>query len=78
MKYIISIILILIVLTGCTTIQASVLRKQIDACHKNGLETLVYKDQYGATFSVVCTVGDNEADNVIRINVLSEIVDILK
>jgi hypothetical protein len=78
MKYIISTILILMVLTGCTTIQGAVLRKQIDACHDNGLETLVYKDQYGATFGVVCTVGDDEADNVVKINVLSEMVDILK
>ena len=67
-------ILLIITLTACTSTQAVIQRTQLDACKKHNLDTLVYKDQYGGTLMILCTVPDSEADKVIEIEILPETI----
>jgi hypothetical protein len=71
-------IIALIILTGCTSTGAIVQRTQLDACKSQGLDTLVFKDQYGVTYGIVCTVPDSEADRVVEIEILPEILKVVK
>ena len=76
-KFAVACVLIFL-LTGCVTIQSEILRKQLDACESNELDTLVYKDQFGGTLMVLCTVPDDEADQIVEIQIMPETVKQIK
>ena len=74
MKYLI----LFLFLIGCTTIQANTFRQQIDACHSHGLHTLVFKTPENVTLMVMCTVPDSEADEVVEVEIISDIIEMVK
>jgi len=78
MKKLLLSLLLLVFLFGCTTGGAMVQRVQLDACKKYGLSTLVFKDKHGVTYGIICTVPDSEADHVIEVEILSEVISTIK